>query len=662
MWRFMKYLLCSALLLCSLLPDLHAQYNRYLVQFKDKGATSFSLANPAAYLSARALERRARFQIPVDSTDIPVPASYIQQIQQIAGVTVLNQSRWLNAISIQTSSSAAIAGIGALPFVSNISGLAARGIAPRMPKEEELLEDPPLVRRAQRQQTEDYYEYGNNSFAEIHLHNGEFLHNIGLRGQGMQIAMLDGGFFNYTGLSAFDSININNQVLSTWDFVSRNASVADDNSHGMMCLSTIAANIPGQFVGKAPGAAFHLFRTEDVSSEYPIEEFNWACGAERADSIGADVISSSLGYGYEFNSPVADYPYSDLDGNTTISARAADIAAAKGLLVFNSAGNSGNDYWKRITTPADGDSVVAVGAVNIDGVVGTFSSYGPSADGRVKPDMASVGVAALVQSTANTISASNGTSFACPNMAGLATCLWQGFPEFSNMQIVQVLKEAGSIYNNPNNRIGYGIPDMKKAVGYLLVAFSTASITQAGCMAQIRWVSKDVSAMRYEIERLLPGETQFKKVDIITAAAGTTLGTHSYERSLSLDSLGKGLITYRIRQVIDTAAASFTARYIDTVSVTVTDLCPPVQHNRAYLSPNPSGGNTNLVIESVNGLPAFSIRIYDMAGHLTYQQQASKEAGRAVYNLPSQLWAKGQYLVNIFSGKEVFSQLSLLRL
>lgn len=662
MWRFMKYLLCTALLLCSLLPDAGAQYNRYLVQFKHKGATSFNLANPSAYLSARALERRSRFHIPVDSTDIPVPASYIQQIQQITGVTVLNQSRWLNAISIQTSSSTAIAAIEALSFVRSVSGFAARGIAPRMPKEEELLQDPPLIRRAQRQQTDDYYEYGNNSFAEIHLHNGEFLHNIGLRGQGMQIAMLDGGFFNYTGLRAFDSININNQVLSTWDFVARNASVADDNSHGMMCLSTIAANIPGEFIGKAPKAGFHLFRTEDVSSEYPIEEFNWACGAERADSIGADIISSSLGYGYEFSSPVADYPYSDLDGNTTMSARAADMAAAKGLLVFNSAGNSGNDYWKRITTPADGDSVVAVGAVNIDAVVGTFSSYGPSADGRVKPDMASVGVAALVQSTANTISASNGTSFACPNMAGLATCLWQGFPEFSNMQIVQVLKEASSIYNNPNNRIGYGIPDMKKAAGDLLVTFSTASITQAACTAQIRWTSKDVSAMRYEIERLLPGETQYKKVDAVAAVAGTTFNTHSYERSLSLDSLGKGLITFRIRQVIDTAAASFAARYIDTVSIVITDLCPPIQYNRAYLSPNPSGGNTNLIIESVNSLPVFSIRIYDMAGRLTYQQQASKDAGRTVYNLPSQLWAKGQYLVTIFSGKDVFSQLTLLRL
>ena len=313
----------------------------------------------------------------------------------------------------------------------------------------------------------DYFNYGANSFNEIHLHKGEFLHNIGLRGQGMQIAILDGGFYNYTSLKAFDSVNANAQILSTWDFVAGHANVAEDNAHGMQCFSTIAANIPGQFIGKAPKANFHLFRTEDVSSEYTIEEFNWACGAERADSSGSDIISSSLGYGYGFNDPVADYPYSDLNGDITMSAKAADLAAKKGLLVFNAAGNSGNDYWRMITTPADGDSVVAVGAVNTAAVVGSFSSYGPSADGRIKPDVASVGVSAMIQVANNTIGASNGTSYSCPNMAGLATCLWQGFPEFNNMRIVRALKEAGSIYTSPNNRIGYGIPDLKKAFASL---------------------------------------------------------------------------------------------------------------------------------------------------------------------------------------------------
>lgn len=657
----MKYVVSLLAIWCLQVITTQAQYSRYLVQFKHKGATTLSLSNPSAYLSARALERRSHYQIAIDSTDLPVPVSYIQQIQQIPNVTILNQSRWLNAISIQTSDAGAITTIQSLPYVSGVSGLAARGVSQREVKVEELTEDVPYVGRVKQQQA-DYFEYGNNSFLEIHLHNGEFLHNIGLRGQGMQIAMLDGGFFNYTGLHAFDSINTNNQVLSTWDFVARNSSVVEDHPHGMMCLSTIAANIPGVFIGKAPKASFHLFRTEDVSSEYPIEEFNWACGAERADSIGADVISSSLGYGYDFDPPVADYPFSDLDGNTTLSARAADRAAAKGLLVFNSAGNSGNDYWRRIVTPADGDSVVAVGAVNINGVVGSFSSYGPSADGRVKPDVASVGVAAMVQSTANTVATSNGTSFAGPNMAGLATCLWQGFPEFSNMRIVRALKESSSIYNNPNDRIGYGIPDMKKAVGDLLVEFSTATITESNCMAQLKWTSKDVSAMRYEIERMLPGENQFTRVAQVAAQDGAVFSTRNYTFNLSLDSLGKGQISYRIRQIMDTATASFTARYLDTVSVVVTDLCPPIQTNRTYISPNPSAANATLVMETVNSIPAFTIRVFDMSGRLCYQQQASKDAGRNTYNIPSQSFAKGQYMVQVVAGKEVIGQLSLLRL
>ena len=337
------------------------------------------------------------------------------------------------------------------------------------------------MRREPVEQQGDFFNYGTASFNEIHLHKGEFLHNIGLRGQGMMITVLDGGFLNYTTLRAFDSVNLNGQILSTWDFVNREASVVEDISHGMMCLSTIAANIPGQFTGKAPKASFHLFRTEDGSSEYPIEEFNWVCGAERADSTGSDVISSSLGYADQMSNPVFNHTYGQMNGNTTMCTIGADLAAKKGIIVFNAAGNEGAGSWHYIIAPADGDSVVAVGAVNAAGAVGSFSSYGPSADGRIKPDVASVGVSAMVQNTNNSIGTNNGTSFACPNMAGLGTCLWQGFPEFNNMRIIRALKEAGSIATNPNDRIGYGIPDMKAAFSTLLSEYATSSATVSPC-------------------------------------------------------------------------------------------------------------------------------------------------------------------------------------
>jgi subtilisin family serine protease len=268
----------------------------------------------------------------------------------------------------------------------------------------------------------------------------------------MVIALLDGGFFNYTTLDAMDSIIINNQVLDTWDFYSNNTTVSDDHPHGMQCLSTIAANIPGQFIGKAPKANFLLYRTEDTNSEYPIEEFNMVCGMERADSAGADVISASLGYS-EFDDASFNHTYAQMNGSTTIAAIGADLAAKKGILFVNAAGNEGSNAWHYIITPADADSVLAVGAVSTSGAVGSFSSYGPSSDGQVKPDVASVGVGAMVQSTSNTVVTGSGTSFACPNMAGLSSILWQGFPEVSNMRIVRALREAGSIAASPNDRM-----------------------------------------------------------------------------------------------------------------------------------------------------------------------------------------------------------------
>ncbi|HTD93996.1 MAG TPA: S8 family serine peptidase, partial [Chitinophagaceae bacterium] len=338
------------------LSEVPAQLSRYVIRLKDKGATTFSLASPSAYLSPRALARRTRYSIAPDSSDLPVPASYISQVQQIPNVTVLNVSRWLNAISIQTSDANALNAINALPFVNSSTAVAGKAYNRWQSKEE--IETFPLEASREEGTLGDFFSYGNASFNEIHLHNGEFLHNIGLRGQGMDITIIDGGFSNYTGLHAFDSVNLNGQIKTTWDFVAGNASVVEDNSHGMMCFSTIAANIPGQFVGKAPKASFNLFRTEDVASEYPIEEFNWVCGAERADSTGSDIISSSVGYGYQFNAPVADYPYSNFNGDINMSAIGADLAAKKGLLIFVAAGNSGNDYWHYIVTPADADSAI----------------------------------------------------------------------------------------------------------------------------------------------------------------------------------------------------------------------------------------------------------------------------------------------------------------
>jgi subtilisin family serine protease len=257
---------------------------------------------------------------------------------------------------------------------------------------------------------------------------------------------------------------LQNRILGEWDFVANEQSVNEDNDHGMYCLSVLASNRPGFLVGSAPGASYYLFRTEDANSEYPIEEQYWAAAAERADSLGVDMISSSLGYA-DFDNSELNHTYAERDGNTTIITRAADLAAKKGILVMNSAGNSGNSNndLKYVAAPADGDSVVSVGAIDIHGNIASFSSWGPNGNGRLKPDFVSLGLAATISDYNGNPVTNNGTSFANPNLAGLIACLWQAFPEFNNMEIVDAVRRSSSKYESPESRFGYGIPDFKKA-------------------------------------------------------------------------------------------------------------------------------------------------------------------------------------------------------
>lgn len=636
-----------------------AQFTRYIIRFRHKGATPHTLSSPGAYLSPRALDRRTRYAIPVDSSDLPVPPSYISQVQAVPNVTVLNQSRWLNAITIQTNDPNALTAINALSFVQVTAPIAARSIEGRTGDAEKfraaitpVAPAPSLSQRI----TADFFNYGTGSYNEIHLHNGEFLHNIGLRGQGMQIAMLDNGYSNYTNLRSFDSVVANNQVLGSWDFVNRETNVANDGSHGMSCFSTIAGNIPGQFIGKAPKASFWLFKTEDDASEYPIEEFNWVCGAERADSAGADVISSSLGYN-TFDNASLNHTYGQLNGNTTIAAIGADLAAKKGVLVFNSAGNEGANSWKFIITPADADSIVAVGAVNASGSVWPSSSFGPSGDGQVKPDMSSIGWLALFQTTSNTIASGNGTSFACPNMAGLGTCLWQGFPEYSNMKIIGALRQAGHKFTSPDDRVGYGIPDMKKAFGFLVADYATAGQTVSNCRVTINWNSRDVGAMKYEIERKGPAETNFTKVGELPAQAGLLLANRSYSFAHDVPGGQNGTYQFRIRQLLDTSAAGLYGVYIDTVTATVnncvvTGTGNPVSSGLLLrIQPNPySGGELLLLAESTYPIAELRLHLFNAAGQEIMDIQESKNAGRKWITLPGNRLPSGTYFLRVLNG------------
>ena len=653
---------------CLFFIETKAQFTRYVVKLKNKGGSPYSLSTPTAYLSQKAINRRTKYNISIDSTDLPVTPSYVTQIRNIANVTVLNISKWHNAVAIQTSDPNAITAINALSFVQSTAPISARSSSNTINKFN-IAEQPYTNVARETGITADYFNYGAGSLAEINLHKGQFLHNIGLRGQGMLIAMLDGGFFSYNTLDAMDSIILNNQVLDTWDFYSNNTNVADDHWHGMQCLSTIAANIPGQFIGKAPKANFVLYRTEETATEYPIEEFNMVCGMERADSIGVDVISASLGYS-EFDDASFDHTYSQMNGNTTIAAIGADLAAKKGILFVNAAGNEGTNTWHYIITPADGDSVLAVGAVNTSGAVGSFSSYGPSSDGQVKPDIASVGVGAMIQSTGNTVTTGSGTSFACPNMAGLSTILWQGFPEVNNMRIIRALREAGSITSTPNDRIGYGIPNMKTAFGVLLTEYATSSNAIDGCKITISWTSKDVDAMKYEIERKGPGETSFTKVGELSPSAGSLLSIHNYSFNNTLATGASGTFSYRIKQIIDTAAASLTSVYIDTTVANVSSPCvvtavvnPGTNGNYITVRPNPSiGSNATLIIETNDAIASMPILIYNMSGRLVQRIQESKGSGKKIINLSVSKLAKGKYFINVYNKNVLIGTAEFIRL
>jgi serine protease AprX len=447
---------------------VEAQPSRYIIQFSNKGGTPYTLNNPSGYLSSKAIARRTRYNIQTDSTDLPAPPRFFDSLRAAGSVIVQSYSKWLNQALIITTDAAALTKISQLSFVKSSAPIANRAQIISVPEDKFGSEMASITQQSavSNNVQSDVINYGS-AYAQIHIHEGEFLHNQGFMGQGVTIAMLDGGFYHYDVLTAFDSLRNNNLILGTYDFVKNETSVSEDHPHGMYCLSILAANRPGQLVGTAPKASYYLFRTEDVATEYPIEEHNWVVAAERADSLGVDIISSSLGY-TTFDNPVFNHTYADMNGHTTMITNGADMAMKKGMIVCNSAGNSGTSTWKYIAAPADGDSVFAIGAVNASGVPASFSSYGPSSDGRIKPNVASVGWGTYFIQGNDAVAQGSGTSFSNPNLAGLIACLWQAFPEFTNMQILDAVQRSSSRYSSPDDRVGYGIPNMPKAFDILV--------------------------------------------------------------------------------------------------------------------------------------------------------------------------------------------------
>lgn len=456
-----------ALVLCSAVLRAQTAPLRYWVQFNDKANSPYSTERPEEFLTQRSLDRRAKQGAGVSVDDLPVNETYIQQVLALGSMKLAQRSKWFNAISVVFPDSATAAAL--LPQIELLPAVREVKTVVRYRRPEE----PRLPSERSNTSAHENYELPNTTLSygegrhQVEMINGHLLHALGYTGEGMHIAQFDAGWTMADRLPAIANLFENDQIALTRDFCFPEfRNVFSDNAHGTQVLSIMGANYPDSLVGTAPHATYYLFRTENPLSEYTAEEDNWVAGAEVADSLGIDIINSSLGYS-EFQDTTQNHTYADMDGNTTRCTIAANMAAARGILVVNSAGNSGDDPWRYITAPSDGDLVLAVGAVSADSTHAPFSSYGPSADGEVKPNVCTMGRLASYAALDSTIRQGNGTSFSAPVMSGMAACLWQAFPWASASEIKEAIEQSAHLRTGPNDSLGYGIPDMWKAFSYL---------------------------------------------------------------------------------------------------------------------------------------------------------------------------------------------------
>lgn len=476
----MKKILFLFVLCCSI--QTYSQTEDAWVYFKDKPNSPTFLQDPLQMLSQRSLDRRTAQNILLDLKDVPVDVTYYSQLKNDANVTVLGKSKWLNAIHVQGTQTNIKELLNTFSFIESIdfadkslnanakkNGLKAN--AKNIGKK--------IVASHQNKfsETTTDFNYGNAE-NQIKMLKGDYLHQQNFKGEGMQIAIIDAGFPNVNTLAAFKRIRDNNQILGGYNFADRNTNFYARNNHGTHVLSTIAGYLENEFVGTAPNAKFYLFISEIAETETVLEETLWVEAAERADSLGVNVINTSLGY-TTFDNSNYSHTYSDMDGKTTFISRGAEIGASRGMILVNAAGNEGNDSWKYIGAPADAVSVFSIGAVNSSENIASFSSFGPTADNRIKPDVLAQGLSsAIINYSSGNVSTSNGTSFSSPIMAGVIACFWQAFPSKTNFEIMDLIRKSADRFNNPTDQYGYGIPDFEAAYNQVLALdnFKNASI------------------------------------------------------------------------------------------------------------------------------------------------------------------------------------------
>ena len=422
---------------------------KYRVSLKDKAGSAYTIDKPQEFLSERALERRNRQQLPIDETDLPVSQKYVNELLG-CGARLVTTSRWNNTVVLEVSDTLLMDQVSQMPFVTGVKKVWTQPDSIPARNAERKKEVKNDIKK-----TDGYY---GRALRQIAIHGGDSLHAAGFSGKGMHIAVIDAGFYNADEIKFFKKMDL----LGTRDFVNPASDIYAENGHGMMVLSCMAANAKDAFVGTAPEASFWLLRSEDADTEQPVEEDYWAAAIEFADSVGVDVVNTSLGY-HAFDEGYGGYRYRDLDGHTSMMSHSASMAADKGVIVVCSAGNSGRKAWKKMTPPGDSENVLTVGAINYDLENADFSSIGHTSDGRIKPDVMAIGVNSVVSSGSGKVSQGNGTSFASPIMCGVVACFWQACPWLTAKEVIKAVQQAGDRVDFPDNIYGYGVPNLWKA-------------------------------------------------------------------------------------------------------------------------------------------------------------------------------------------------------
>ena len=422
---------------------------KYRVSLKDKAGSAYTIDKPQEFLSERALERRNRQQLPIDETDLPVSQKYVNELLG-CGARLVTTSRWNNTVVLEVSDTLLMDQVSQMPFVTGVKKVWTQPDSIPARNAERKKEVKNDIKK-----TDGYY---GRALRQIAIHGGDSLHAAGFSGKGMHIAVIDAGFYNADEIKFFKKMDL----LGTRDFVNAESDIYAENGHGMMVLSCMAAYAKDAFVGTAPEASFWLLRSEDADTEQPVEEDYWAAAIEFADSVGVDVVNTSLGY-HAFDEGYGGYRYRDLDGHTSMMSHSASMAADKGVIVVCSAGNSGRKAWKKMTPPGDSENVLTVGAINYELENADFSSIGHTSDGRIKPDVMAIGVSSVVSSGSGKVSQGNGTSFASPIMCGVVACFWQACPWLTAKEVIKAVQQAGDRVDYPDNIYGYGIPNLWKA-------------------------------------------------------------------------------------------------------------------------------------------------------------------------------------------------------